>query len=151
MVQWSFELNPNWRVNEVWVGTKQYNIWSFTDFPVLVCCAKNETYVRSLLWKNSYYGQLSCRASNSGFDQRCSFYRASVSRYAKRMFQRIYAKLLTVKFAKCVFDPASLFCCANAVCSRTANVQPRSTWEGWAQSPAKFDTHDIYWACCSFY
>ena len=27
--------------------------------------------------KNSYYGQLNCRASNSGFDQRCSFYRAS--------------------------------------------------------------------------
>ena len=51
MIQWTFELNLNWRVKWGVGGDQTNNIRSFTDFPVLVCCAKNETYVRSLLWK----------------------------------------------------------------------------------------------------
>ena len=71
------------------------------------------------------------------------------SQYAERMFHRIYEKLLTVYWAKCVFDHASLRC-ATAVCSRKAN-ELRSTWESGAHTHRSRLTYDIYWACCSFY
>jgi hypothetical protein len=142
MIQWTFELDLNWRVKWGVGRVSYYKQFSYNvlceafHMPVLVCSADRKCERVALgIWRiNSINAAASKRVR---------------SQYAERMFHRIYAKLLTVYWAKCVFDQASLRC-APAICSRKAN-ELRSTWESGAHTHRSRLTYDIYWACCSFY